>query len=207
LEDEEDPPLKGPLRRCLASGRIRSKDEMIRFAVSPEGELVPDLAAKLPGRGLWLSPERLLVETALSKGLFAKAARRKVTVPPDLLKRLEGLLKRRCLDILGMARRAGLVVAGFDQVSEALRSGKAAYRIEASDGAADGRRKLFGKMPGIETVSLLTAAELGSALGRDHMVHIALLPGGLADRLKVDLNRLHALLGGRTIEGSEQDAR
>ena len=123
--EDEDPPLKGPLRRCLATGSIRPKEEMIRFVAGPLSELVPDLAAKLPGRGLWLSPDRDVVHTALTKGLFAKAARRKLTVPPDLAQRLEALMRRRCLDILGMARRAGLVVAGFDQVKEALAKGRA----------------------------------------------------------------------------------
>jgi predicted RNA-binding protein YlxR (DUF448 family)/ribosomal protein L30E len=205
--DEEDIPLKGPLRRCLATGAIRPKEEMIRFVAGPENELVPDLAAKLPGRGLWLSPERDVVHTALTKGLFAKAARRKLNVPPDLAQRLEALLKRRCLDILGMARRAGLVVAGFDQAKEALTKGSAALRLEASDGAHDGRRKLDGKMQGIETVMLFTGTELGNALGRDHVVHIVVLPGGLAKRLKIELNRLDALLGHPAMLGSEQDAR
>ncbi len=205
--DEETDTSFGPMRRCLASGGIRPKEEMIRFVVSPDSVLVPDLAAKLPGRGLWLSPERDMVNTALKKGLFAKAARQKVEVPPDLAERLEGLARKRCQEILGLARRAGQVVAGFDQVKEALTKGSVALHLEASDGAPDGRRKLSGKMPGLVPVMWLSGVELGQALGRDHVVHVAVLPGGLAKRLKIELSRLGALLGGQAQAGSEQDAR
>lgn len=206
-EEAEDIPLKGPLRRCLATGNIRPKEEMFRFVVGPEGQLVPDLAAKLPGRGLWLSPERFVVNTALQKGLFSKAARRKVTVEDGMAERLVELAERRCLDLLGMARRAGLVVAGFDQVKEALAKGSVAFRLEASDGAADGRRKLDGQNREARQFRLFSAERLGKALGREQMVHIALLPGGLAKRLKLELNRLEALRGEQAEAASKQDAR
>ncbi|MBF0166952.1 MAG: RNA-binding protein [Alphaproteobacteria bacterium] len=186
------------MRRCLASGQIRPKVEMIRFAVSPDGVLVPDLAARLPGRGLWLSPERDMVNTALTKGLFAKAARQKVAVPPDLAERLLDLAKKRCLEILGLARGAGQVVAGFDQVRDALVKQSVALHLEASDGAPDGRRKLAGKMPELAPVMLFSGTELGQALGREHVVHVAVLPGGLARRLKIELARLGALQGNQT---------
>ncbi|CAA6605451.1 conserved hypothetical protein [Rhodospirillaceae bacterium LM-1] len=213
MDEEREPaepeePTKGPLRRCLGTGRIRPKEEMIRFVVGPEDALVPDLAAKLPGRGLWLSAEKDVVNTALKKSLFAKAARRKLTVPTDLAQRLELLLRRRCLDMLGMARRASLVVAGFDQVKEALAKGQVRLRLEASDGAPDGRRKLAGKAPEpVDEWMLFSAAELGQALGREQMVHVAVLPGGLAERLRMELNRLSALVGGQAERSGGQEAK
>lgn len=193
MDEETEIEPKGPLRRCLGTGRIRPKEEMIRFVAGPDDTLVPDLSAKLPGRGLWLSPERFVVNTALAKGLFSKAARKKLTVDKDLPQRLEALLRKRCLEILGLARRAGLVVAGFDQVKEALAKGPVALYLEASDGAADGRRKLAAKAGDLKPVMSLSSAELAGALGRDHVVHVAVLPGGLAERLKIELNRLNAL--------------
>ncbi|MFA6019050.1 MAG: RNA-binding protein [Rhodospirillales bacterium] len=206
MEEAEDE-AKGPMRRCLATGRIRPKEEMIRFVAGPDDELVPDLAAKLPGRGMWLSPEPDVVNTALKKGLFAKAARKKLKLPADLGQRLETLLRRRCLEMLGLARRSGLVVAGFDQVKEALAKGRVAFRLEACDGAPDGRRKLDGKGLDVAIVSLFSGVELGHALGREHVVHVAVLPGGLARRLRVELNRLSAYVGVQARPESEQDAR
>lgn len=206
-EEEEDLPRKGPLRRCLATGRIRPKEEMFRFVVGPDGQLFPDLAAKLPGRGLWLSPERFVVNTAIKKGLFSKAARQKVTVEDGLPEKLLELAGRRSLELLGLARRAGLVVAGFDQVAEALAKGSVAFRLEASDGAKDGRRKLDGKARDVTTFAPFTAQQLGNALGREQMVHIAVLPGGLAKRLKLELNRLGALMDIQAEAASEQDVK
>jgi predicted RNA-binding protein YlxR (DUF448 family) len=180
----------GPSRRCLATGRVRPKDELIRFVVGPAGELVPDLAERLPGRGLWLSPGPDMVNTALSKGLFAKAARAKVAAPADLADRLEDLLVRRCQDLLGLARRAGQAVAGFEKVKGLLGQGPAALILCAADAAEDGRRKIAGLTGGKEPIALLTRAELGLAMGRDQAVHLAVAPGGLAKRLEREFSRL-----------------
>ncbi|MBX9634346.1 MAG: DUF448 domain-containing protein, partial [Magnetospirillum sp.] len=107
-------PVTGPNRRCIATATVRPKGELLRFVVSPDGEVVPDLERRLPGRGIWLSARRDVVNTAVTKRLFAKAARRAVVVPQDLADRVEALLLRRCLDVLGLARRAGHAVCGFE---------------------------------------------------------------------------------------------
>ncbi len=112
---------KGPLRRCIASGTVGPKDGMIRFVIAPDGEVVPDLEESLPGRGLWVTADRAALAKAMGKSVFAKAARRAVKVPPDLAERLERLLERRCLNGLGLARRAGHVLAGYEKVREALK--------------------------------------------------------------------------------------
>jgi uncharacterized protein len=165
---------------------------MIRFVVGPDHALVPDLAGRLPGRGLWLGAERRTVQGAVAKNLFAKAARDRVAVPPDLADRLEAMLVRRCLDLVGLARRAGGLVAGFDQVDDALRRGRAALVLQARDGAADGRRKvgsLAGAL-GVPVVEAFDRAELGAAIGRAEAVHLALAPGGVEGRLEAELGRL-----------------
>jgi predicted RNA-binding protein YlxR (DUF448 family) len=192
-EDEET----GPLRRCLVTGRTRAKEELIRFVASPEGDVVPDLDNRLPGRGMWLSPGRDVVHTAGAKGLFSKSARRKLQASADLAQRVEAQLLRRCLDLLGLARRAGQAVAGFEKVKAMLANGQAALLLEASDGAMDGRRKLLGaareKAPHV--IVLFAAQDLGQAMGRETAVHVAVAPGGLAGKLAREASRYAEWLG------------
>jgi predicted RNA-binding protein YlxR (DUF448 family)/ribosomal protein L30E len=192
-EDDSDENDSGPIRRCLASGERHPRETLIRFVVSPDGIIVPDIAAALPGRGLWLKPDRKLLETAIAKRGFDRAAKRKVSVPTDLASTVEALLARRCVDGLGLARRAGKAVAGFEKVSAMLKSGQAGLILAASDGAEDGRRKIAGLAPGLPIIDCLTSAELASAFGRDHVVHAAILAGTLANRLIRDAARLEGL--------------
>jgi predicted RNA-binding protein YlxR (DUF448 family) len=187
--DEQEEP-RGPLRRCIVTRAVLPKARLIRFVVDPGGMLVPDLEGTLPGRGLWLQARRDVVETACAKGSFAKAARQAVKIPDGLADRLETLLRRRCLDLIGLARRAGRVAAGFEQVRAWLREGRAAVLIAACDGAEGGRGKMAGLAPDLPLVELFTATELGAALGREQAVHVALGPGALAKRLVVEGLRL-----------------
>lgn len=180
----------GPSRRCLVTGESRPVERLVRFAIGPDGALVPDIEGRLPGRGMWLSAERDVVNSALAKNLFAKAARRSVAAPGDLADRIESLLARRCVELLGMARRAAQVVAGFDQVRAALAEDSVGLLIEATDGSRDGRGKLGTLAPGVTIVEVLSSEELGSAFGRDRFVHVLVAPGRLADKLRVEAERL-----------------
>jgi uncharacterized protein len=191
---------KGPLRRCIATGAVGPKDGMIRFAVAPDGQLVPDLEERLPGRGLWLSAETPALDRALAKNLFAKAARRSVTVPPDLGGRLASLLERRCLHHLGLARRAGQAVAGYEKVREALKSGhvgrggpRPGLLVEASDASPDQRGKLTALAPDLPVVDRFLAADIAAALGREHAVHTLVAEGRIASALRRDAGRLAGL--------------
>jgi len=172
---------------------------LLRFVVAPDGALVPDVAARLPGRGLWLTPQRDIVDRALAKRLFARAARRPVLAPPGLADRVEALLAQRCCDALGLARRAGLAVAGFDRAGEAVRRGRAALLLFAVDGAEAGRRKLGASGGDLPSASVLTAAELGGAFGRERIVHAA-IGGGLCEGLRRDLVRLAGFRPGATMD-------
>jgi uncharacterized protein len=185
-----------PLRRCIVTGAVGPRAELLRLVVGPEGEIVPDVAGRLPGRGLWLTPRRDIVELARAKRLFGRAARRNVTVADDLADRIEALLASRCLELIGLARRGGQAVAGFDKVRTWLQRGAVGTLIEASDGAADGRRKLVGHGHGLPVVSVLDQVELGMAFGREAVVHAALAPGRLAERFCADSGRLAAMRGG-----------
>jgi predicted RNA-binding protein YlxR (DUF448 family) len=201
-------PERGPLRRCLASGEIRPKGELLRFVVDPTGALVPDLGQRLPGRGLWLTPERAMIERAVTRRLFAKAAKAPVRVPEDLIDRVQSLERRRLFDLLGLAKRANLVVAGFEKVRAALGEGRVALLFEASDGAADGRDKLLQLaghvLPGLRVAETFSAEELGQAIGREPVVHFAVLPGGLTERLLQALARIDALQGGSRVQRGDR---
>ena len=182
-------------RRCIASGEVKPANELIRFVVGPDGELVPDLAAKLPGRGLWVSLRRAAVERALAKRLFAKGFKRTVRVDEGLPARLDQLLASSCLSLLSLARRAGELSLGFENVRQSLRSGEVAVLLSARDGAGDGRDKLSAlarAVPGGDVVIVETfeRAELSLALGRENVVHAALKHGGLASRFCRDWRRL-----------------
>ena len=168
---------------------------MIRFVLSPERLVVPDLAAKLPGRGFWLSARADVVLAALSRGAFARAARGQVTLPPDLLSLLRSGLTRRVIDHLGLARRAGQAIAGFAKAREVLASGKAALVIQASDGSDEECRRFLSGARDITAVRPLPAAELGAVFGRDHAVHVVITPGRLAGVLVADTARLAGLSG------------
>lgn len=193
IANDEDDAMRE--RRCIVGGEVLSEDKLIRFVVSPDGEVTPDIAAVLPGRGIWVGAERKRVVTAAKKNLFAKAAKAQVRVAPDLADRVEALLVQRMQGDLGMARRSGQITLGFDSVLRALQSDTPpALVIEASDGAADGKRKLFGAVHArglaVETVECLSSAEMGLALGRENVIHAALKSGRLQERLSFDAKRL-----------------
>ena len=192
--DDAVPPKKR--RRNIADGEPGDRETMVRFVIAPDGVVVVDLEGKLPGRGLWLAANRDVLQGARLAALFSRAAREKVTVPSDLADRLEALLASRCQNLMGLARRAGLMVAGYEQVRGNLRGGKAAVLIAASDGAADGRDKIRHLAPDLPLIDCLTSAEIGAALGAGAMVHAALTDGRLAREILTTADKLGALRRG-----------
>ena len=181
-------------RRDIVSGEVTPEARLIRFVAGPEGEVVPDMARKLPGRGLWVAASRVAVETAARKGLFARAAKAPLRASADLADQVERLLKRRILSSLGLARRNGDLICGFEKVAAAIAADRAAWIIEAADGSADGRRKILAparksaSKPGV--FGLFSAEELGLALGRENVIHTAFLAGRAAGRWAEDVQRL-----------------
>ena len=182
-----------PRRRCIATGDSKPVADLIRFVVGPEGRIVPDVAGDLPGRGIWISADRVRIEKAVEKGLFARAARRNVVVDPTLPAQVEELLLRRCLERIGLARRGGGAVAGFEKVRALLASGRAGLVMAASDAAADGRQKIRRVAPEVPVIDLFSRSELGQAFGRDQAVHAALMSGRMAALLWADASRLAGL--------------
>src|SRR5438874_1615083 len=158
-------------RRCIASGEMLPEARLIRFVVDPEGSVVPDLAAKLPGRGYWVSAERAAIERAATRRLFAKAAGQDVTASGDLAARTEAGLVQRMLSYLGLARRSGDLILGFDRVERQIRGAEPpAVMVEATDAAVDGRRKLQAAAKAVGCIPFVIGAfsstELSLSLDR-----------------------------------------
>jgi uncharacterized protein len=195
-----DTPETGPQRRCIVTGEIHDRARLLRCVVGPDGTIVPDVDARLPGRGLWLLPRRDIVERAVAKRLFARAARQPVAMPPELADRCEALLARRCCDALGLARRAGTAVAGYERVGEAVRRGNAALLLFALDGAEAGRRRMAG-VRGIAAGSVLDAAEMSGVFGRERVTFVAVGPGPLCSRLQIELARLAGFRPAAVLDG------
>ena len=199
-------------------GRERADGPADRFVLSPDGEAVPDLAGKLPGRGVWLTADRALVERAVKKRLFSRGFKAQAATPPDLADRLEALLVARMVALIGLARKAGQAVTGAEKVRARILSGAAGLLVQARDGSPAGRRKLAALAQGaghgagtpIGVVELLDSSELGLAFGRDFAIHAALDAGGFAARLEAEARRLSgfrdAAPAGATI-GATADSR
>lgn len=169
--DSPAPPTDGPQRTCVATGETGTPERMIRFVVGPEGDVVPDLARRLPGRGIWVKAERAAVERAVAKNLFAKAARASVKPAADLADRVERLLLERALADLGRARRAGRAVAGFVKVEQMVGQRRAGLLVVADEADGDGLAKL--EKSGLPIARLGDAAALGGIFGREQAVYVA----------------------------------
>lgn len=192
-------------RRCLVTGKSEDAAALVRFVIAPDGTVTPDIAGRLPGRGYWVRASRQAIDEAVRKHLFAKAAARagkasagkaggdtpRVVAPEALASQVEELLTRSCLNYLGLAKRAGLVVTGFEKVNEALAQDPGSVLVTASDGSADGRSKLA--KPGRRIVALFSRDELSLALGRENVVHAALAPRGVGARFMAEAERLASL--------------
>lgn len=179
-----------PERRCIATGETQPAQGLVRFVVGPDGTLVPDIEGRLPGRGIWVSADRAAVERAVARRLFDRAARRQVTVAPDLADRVEGLLVRRLTDLVALARKSGAAVGGFGKVKDWLGDGTARVLLQAADGSVRERSRLRPPPGQDDAIDCLSARELGLAFGRERVIHAALGAGGLATRVVEEAARL-----------------
>ena len=197
-------------RTCALTRALLPPGELIRFVRAPDGVITPDLARRLPGRGVWISLSRDAVEKAGEQNVFARSLKQPVTVPPGLGDLVDRLLTGRCTQALALANKAGLVVAGFAKVEAAIGKGSVAALIHATEASADGAAKLDGRLlarlprtsedaeqasgkapaqrPIIATD--LAGRELSLALGRENVVHAALIQGGAARYFLSEVERL-----------------
>ena len=217
LDDGPRANRSATVRMCAVSRDVRPIDELIRFVVAPSGEVVADLKRKLPGRGLWVSASRRMVAEAVRRHQFSRGFKRDVGVAATLAADTELLLERFTVDALAMAAKAGQVISGFAKVEDALdRHGRDAVRalIHATDGAADGIRKLDaivgqndrngGHSAKISIVNVLTSEQLDLALGRSNVIHAALLAGPASDTF---LLRSHMLVQYRMADDNRTAAK
>ena len=181
-------------RRCLVTGETGPKQGLVRFVVGPDGLVVPDVLEKLPGRGIWVTADRTVIEAA-KKGQFARAAKAPVTVPDNLADEVERQLVRRVTDLIALARKAGLAVTGFEKVKAQLAGGDVRVLLQASDGSVRGKSKLWTPQ-GARYFDCLTSDELGLSFGRQSVIHAALATGGLSDRVVMEATRLRGMRDG-----------
>jgi len=190
-EDDRPAKRKSPERRCVATGENLEPLKGLRFVLSPDGELAPDFTGKLPGRGAWVTASREALEIALKKGGFARSLKAGPKVPSDLVDRVEAGLTKSALSALGLARRTGDAVVGFEKVRAMLRENCADVLVNAADGGVDGRRKLANLASEITVVELFDEEALAAALGREGpTVHVALKSGAGAQRFLREARRL-----------------
>lgn len=182
-----------PERRCIVTRETQPKAGLIRFVAGPDDVVVPDLAGKLPGRGMWVSADAAALGKAAAKGHFARAAKRPLRAPADLAARVEALMAARLVDLVALARKAGEAVAGLEKVKAALASGEARLLLQAADGSSRERAQLRPPEGENTLVSCLFAHELGLAFARDRVIHAAVLAGGLGDRIRDEGLRLSGI--------------
>ncbi len=181
-----------PERRCIVTGDVQVMQGMIKFVVGPEGQLVADVFGKLPGRGMWVTADRAILQKAIDKGLFTRAAREKVVVPDGFVDEVERQQLRRVTDLIALARKSAQAVAGYEKVKSWLADGRARVLLQASDGSERGKGKLWTPEGG-RWFGCLSANELGLAFGRESVIHGALASGGLSRRVVEEATRLDGL--------------
>lgn len=182
----------GPERKCIATGEVQPKFGLIRFVVGPDVQIVPDIAGKLPGRGIYVAADRAALDKAVKKKLFARGAKMTVEVSDTLVEEVEKQLARRVVDLIALSRKSGRAVAGYEKVKTWLQNEEAQVLIQAVDGSGRGKSKL--STPHFGTyIGWLTADELGLAFGRQTVIHGALASGGLTQRVVEEANRLRGV--------------
>lgn len=181
------------VRRCVVTRAKRPQAELLRFVVDPNGVVAPDVACRLPGRGVWVTPDLAILTKAAKAGRFQSGFRADVQVPADLIDATRALLDRRIAELLGLARGAGHVAAGWEQAREYARRRAIGLVVVASDAAAPSRRRLEGLAHGAPVLDLFDAASIGRALGRERVVNALVQQGRFADMLAREAARRRGL--------------
>jgi uncharacterized protein len=184
-----------PERRCIATAETQPKAGLVRFVLDPGGTVTPDVAERLPGRGIWVSADKDALSKAIARNLFARAAKQSAKIPDGLLQLVEKLLVQRTVEFISLARKGGYALCGFSKTKEALVTGGAAVLLQASDGSTAQKAKLRPPEGENTYVSCLNANELGLAFGRESVIHAALAVGGLTEQVKLEAARLKGIRG------------
>ncbi len=195
IELDSGPHARTRERLCVATRTVRPVSDLIRFVVGPDGDAVPDIKRKLPGRGIWVTATQDALSEAIRRKAFARGFKREVRLPSDLVERTRRQLERAALDALAVAAKAGLVAAGFAKAEAALERGEAVALLHAAEASLDGIRKLdtaLRRGPGgsLPVIGFLTSAQLDLALDRPNVIHAALLAGPVSETFLARCRRL-----------------
>lgn len=198
-EAGQSSPSSASLRRCIATGETLHKDDLIRFALSPDHIITPDLSQKLPGRGLWVKSDKDALEYAIKHNKFSSAARAKAIVPENLIDTILSQVKERLLSQLAFANRSGELFAGVENALQTLREGQAGLYATASAPQSDARKRICDKNPDLPVIDCFTNQELGRVIGKENITHIVVKKGNICFK-GVHLNQLYKQLGGKAID-------
>lgn len=181
-------------RKDIVSGKVMESKDLLRFTVTPDNQVIPDFRKRLPGKGIYVACSLSALKVAAAKNLFAKALKKNVKVSDGLIPMVEAILRKKGLEAVCLAKKAGDLVTGFEKVSEALRKDKAAFILEAKDAGADGHAKMLSLAKGVEVFALYDVEELDKALDRVNMVHAAFLKNRMSDMVYTEFKRLDKFL-------------
>lgn len=189
------------MKTCFVTKEARPRAEMLRFVAAPDRTIVFDAAGKLPGRGLWLTADKDILAQAVSKKLFHKAAGKQVKIPPELAASVETALRERCLNLMGLCRKAGLLVFGYEAVKKAVGQREAVVAFEAMDASERGQNKIFKPDDTFPVYTLFSREEMGQIAGLEEVVHVALLKGGLSEEVSEIARKIGLYLNGQERKG------
>ncbi len=193
-------------RLCAVTKIVKPDFELIRFVANEAGEVFPDIHARAPGRGIWISSDAKILEQGIKQNTFSRSFKTKLDPKPELIEITKKALYNNCLNLLGIAKRSAQFIFGFDNVENHLRNKASAFLIEASDGAIDGRNKILSlakRWPNIEIISCFNGTEIGGIMGRDNIIHAIIPDGQFANNWRREINRLKGFMeiGPLEIEG------
>ena len=177
-------------RKCIVSGEILTKDQLLRFVVGPNNEIIPDFKKKLPGKGIYVSNSKVNLQKAIEKNLFAKALKKNVKIVENLESMVESILHNSALQAVSLSRKGGAFITGMEKVLEALKKDKVEFLLEASDAGADGKEKILRAAKNIEVFSFFTSEELDKALDRINTVHCAFTKSEISKLVSHEFRKL-----------------
>ena len=181
-------------RKCIVTGEIKDKSQLLRFVLTPDRQIVPDLYKKLPGKGVYVSNSYRILAQAISKNAFSKVLKKNVKVNAELLQIVENVLHKNALNAISLAKKAGNVVIGMDKVLEALKADKVKFILEASDAGEDGQKKLNRYTEQMTVYRLFSVEELDKALDKVNTVYLAFLKQEMSKMIQDNFEKLSEFL-------------
>ena len=177
-------------RKCIVTGEVKEKSQLLRFVFAPDRQIIPDFYKKLSGKGIYVSNSYQTLEQAVRKNLFSKCLKKNARVSANLLQIVENVLHKNALNAISLAKKAGQLVIGLDKVLSALKAGQAAFILEALDAGEDGLKKLQHLTEGVSVYRLFTIEELDKALDKGNTVYLAFLESKTADMVRDNFDKL-----------------